>query len=554
MEPHGFGGRITNMKMSKTGALLLIFAAVVSTVTFDVNPAAACSCPDLTSQEALESAEAAFIGVATEVVGDVNDSRAIVRFEVVERIKGVAGEEAYLLAMTEPDDCSSPAFVSGPMFGVEAGVRVFNTDQHPRVGEACTSLEADYLRAGRPGLDPPQAQIAAQAVEYGNHRGTSLRLLGDEGSVAAYLPGNRTILDAALCRDGLTLAILLEDGSGGAVQWVNLESVEVSSEVNVDPSGSDRWRPTIRSCADNHRVLLSNGLELLIVDTDGSVTSRDAGEGLSGDLSPDGTRLATWSELLHFEIEVLGAEEPPTTGVVSNHRSWRLAVSPDNTMIAVVKRVAPDALELVVADTDGNERAISLSGLRFTEDSPVWLDDATVALGLATVDTSSDELALTLQNVAGAQPIGETQPSARAVAIRSDSTAAVVDLRSGEIVEIGKYPARQNIIALPAPLNVEEIGFQPGPRPDLPLPGGAVPGSADELLTLLEKSPNAPELYDLDFLRSPTDRSANEAASETLSNEPADNDPGRRVGSAVVILGLVGAILASITLTKRRRS
>ena len=190
---------------TRSTLLLLAVLAMLSTLLFvDASPAAACSCSEGSPTAPLDTLDAAFVGIPREVVGHARRSSsnyAIVRFEVTEAVKGDVGSDAFVLVDDDFTSCGDPSFIpGGSMFGKESGVQIWDPSV-PRVSDACTSTNPDYVRSGIPGLDPPVRGSPAVALAAGEFRGTGVRLLNANNSVNTYVPSDGAIASPTVCAD-----------------------------------------------------------------------------------------------------------------------------------------------------------------------------------------------------------------------------------------------------------------------------------------------------------------------------------------------------------------
>jgi len=131
------------MRSSRTRSIVVALT-IVATVLIPASPAYACDCMELDRATILDDLDSAFVGIAREVISTSPEGyNAVVRFEVVDEIKGQAQAEAHLVVKAEDDSCGTPAFTTGgSFFERKALIQVYNGH---RVAEVCTIVSPDVL-------------------------------------------------------------------------------------------------------------------------------------------------------------------------------------------------------------------------------------------------------------------------------------------------------------------------------------------------------------------------------------------------------------------------
>lgn len=482
------------MTISKIGALFLVLTAVVSMITFDVDPAAACSCPVAPTEALLNTIDAAFVGKATQFLGNVGDDEALIKFEVLEPAKGTFGDSAYLLVDRSDGGCGQGQFVpGGAMFNREAGVQLRDMT-YPRVSEACTSLDPDLVRHGAPGLPAPDRTLPARAVAYGEHRGTGLRFIAESGLAVGYIAQQEPIIHARVCDDDETIALLYETASGPDLTWIDIQSLERVGELQLDLVIDATLRPEIRNCVAGQRVLVSNGDDLHIVDKPGEVAILAAGQAGSGSLSPDGSLFVRWIDAISFEFaELTDATLEFTTVVVTNHRGVDIAISPDNTHFAFARRqhqADGGRQEIVIADRAGLEQSVVLLEAEWFESGIEWIDEKTVVGGTNLVRIGGADLELRINRPTRADDHWSFSQVGSEIVVRGFAGSQLLQTATGHLVPLGDKPIVGRVLALGGPVELDEAGFTPDPVPSFPMPGPNVPSTGTELRALLEANPS----------------------------------------------------------------
>lgn len=474
---------------------IVVLALMVSVLVIDVEPAQACSCTQPPPTAPLDELDAAFVGIPREVVGHVRRSSsdlAIVRFEVIEAVKGQVGSEAFVLVNDNFTSCGDPRFIpGGSMFGKESGIQIWNPSV-PIASEACTSTSPDYVRNGVPGLDQPVRGSPAVALAAGEHRGTSIRLLNADAEVSSYVASDGEIASPSMCADHETLATLTD---GPTIRWRSLLSLSIIAETTVTGIPDELRELTIDRCVQNNAVLLRSQTQRWLVLPDGTVTELQTGQNNSGTVSDDGTLFARWNDT--FEFEVLSLSDPgeaSTKVSVPNHRGQDLEISPDGSMFAFYRRKPPltrGDMEVVIVDGSGTELHVLLDPSFFSSFGIRWFDDNTLAVGTTLVDLSLDP-----PQVLDPEPDPHDRMFLQHLGQRVMASDRDDDIQRWVIADIVNgtatafAPTSQRffgrLIALPQPITPNVDGLIPGPRPATPLPGGSLPQTYEEFIELLE--------------------------------------------------------------------
>ncbi|MDW3177113.1 MAG: hypothetical protein R8J94_06995 [Acidimicrobiia bacterium] len=510
--------------------------------------------------------DAALVGIPVERLGRLG-SHDIMRFEVVEPIKGSIGEHAVLLVDgVDADEYGDATLtVEGARFEKEAGLQIYDSS-YPRVAEACVGTNPEYVRAAAQELPQPDGSVEVQAISIRGDLGTTHRLFGEFGHVAAYVGGEENLYHARFCSDGVTLAESYRSDNGAFVKWRDMRTLEVVAEAAV-PDTNLYGAAIIVSCVQGNRVLVRTSDPFIVLDPDGTVVV-DADQVFFGQvtdigISEDGRSVAAIID--REQLQVASVDEPLRVArqldvdgkVLSN-----VAVSPNGERIAFLR--GRDKMRMVIVDVEGVEQDVIVDPGYAGAEVINWVEEDFIATGGWSITQTSlarDTPFVTvfaLETLVD-QELGYFDPPTGRTTVVTDDGPAVVDLRTGELVSLDGMRPAGIVLTAPEPLVLETTGFIP-PTVEFPLPGGRVPATLDELVEVLRQNPDRfPDLAALDRLVS-GDQSA---ADLTESTEPGSGDDGDPQGAATegdtlswrwVVAAAGLAVVASLVVQTRRRA
>ncbi len=475
------------MRMDRVVAFLAALVVCMASTAIAPPPANACSCVPYSPEEQLERPDTSFIGVAEAVVAESSKAgMAVVRFSVIEPIKGDAAGEVYGVVETFDSSCGEPELIPGARyFGREALIQMSDGF----VWEACTSLDPSQVDILRPGLDAPVTDKPAVIMAIGDKRDTQVRLLNEDGAVVAYVqdaqlhtapdgpPGRNT-----LCENG-DLASMVVDGDpvfgDVAIRVRDLSTLEYRDlPVDADPTS------TVRTCTADGELLLATPDDLVLLDSNGNEIRRfPYGESTSGWINSTATHFSWFS--MFQQIKTVPIIEGPTTTIdIRNHTGWNIATSPDGSHHAVLIWSPIEAtMTLLIADNSGE--TVEIVSNSFSE--PVrWLDNSRVAAGPGIYDMA----AATVVDSPLQDPYSSVKAIGPRVLERQDYSFELHDLDTREalLIPLDESGYARSIVPLPAAIDVTGEGFTPPERTALPIPGETPPGSLLELEAALESS------------------------------------------------------------------
>ncbi len=484
---------------------MVAFLVVAASLVWSAEPAAACSCEDLSPAGRLAVSEAAFIGTLAGTGEGSTLQMVGYRFEVRRWLGGPFDSgEIWVDSDPEEDSCGFGNIGGGPV-----AVFLYRVDRERPTSGLCSVISAERAIAGLqpPGVDSGGGPATIAMVEPQNK--PHLWLLDDEGNRVAFAESDPAaseregLRDASVCPGGRTIAEQwLEPTDPGTLVIRDLATMDVEATVPLPGVGQ----------ALEFRCTSGDPVEVMTRTLEGDTlaTHRLGVEGVMGepvtvevpdtsqgrDPAASGNTAVRWT-LTRVQTTDLATgvttdryeTAPQPEGEVQRQAIHGVAVNPSGTKLALLESFAlrGSASSLVLIDLEADTVVM----VRSPEDGwgqISWLDDRWISLigraRISVVDSTNLEAEPRIQQ--GASHGWPALADDRLFVFQQGGLDAI-DFNSGARVNlttgIDHQPYGLQVLALDEPLTitgefvervdpegatVESIGWAPTAEPSEP--------------------------------------------------------------------------------------